>query len=202
MGGTSWVDYYDEYGGRPPREMLLEALDAFEDPGDAIDLGCGSGVDTLAMLERGWRVLAVDAEPEGVSRARGRVSAELAPRLETRVARMEDVDLPATDLLWAGFSLFFCPPARFQQVWRRIRTAIRPSGRFAGQILGDRDEWASDPEISWFDRSGVDELLDGWTVEHLEEEEKDDAGNGQKHWHVFHVIARAPSTGGPREPRT
>jgi hypothetical protein len=62
----TWADYYDENEDREPRELLFEALSRFG-PGshDAVDLGCGSGIDTIAILERGWRVLATDAKAEG-----------------------------------------------------------------------------------------------------------------------------------------
>ena len=79
---VTWADYYDENEDREPRELLLEALSGFG-PGshDAVDLGCGSGIDTLAILERGWRVFATDAEAEGIRRLRSRVPAELTPAL-------------------------------------------------------------------------------------------------------------------------
>ena len=41
----------------------------------AIDLGCGDGTDTLALLDRGWSVLAVDIEPAGLALLRSRIRA-------------------------------------------------------------------------------------------------------------------------------
>ena len=32
----------------------------------AVDLGCGSGADTIALLKRRWRVLAIDGEAEAI----------------------------------------------------------------------------------------------------------------------------------------
>ena len=58
----SWTAYYEAQGERAPRDLLVATLDAFG-PGahDAIDVGCGAGIDTLAILQRGWRVFAFDA---------------------------------------------------------------------------------------------------------------------------------------------
>lgn len=192
---ATWADYYDEYEDREPRELLLEALPRFgSGPHDAVDLGCGSGIDSLAMLERGWRVFATDAEAEGIRRLRSRVPSELTRWLRTTVARMEEVELPKADLVWAGFSLFFCPRRRWTEVWRKVRDAVRPGGRFGGQILGERDTWAPDDEISSFSREGAHALFDGFEIERFDEEEKDDeACTGPKHWHVFHVLARRPA---------
>lgn len=188
----TWADYYDENEDREPRELLLEALSRFgSGPHDAVDLGCGSGIDTLAILERGWRVFATDAEAEGIRRLRSRVPAELTPALRTTVARMEEVELPEADLIWAGFSLFFCPRRRWTEVWRKVGDAVRPGGRFGGQILGERDTWAPDEETSSFSLAETRALFDGIEIERLDEEETDgDACSGPKHWHVFHVIAR------------
>ena len=146
----SWADYYRENEGREPRAFLLEVLGSFERAGGAVDLGCGAGIDTLAMLERGWQVFATDAEEEAIQRTRNRVPPELQPRLRTLVTPMEDVELPTADLVWASFSLFFCDPARFADVWARIGRAVRPGGRFAGQLLGDRDTWAPNEDITAF----------------------------------------------------
>jgi len=189
---SEWTVYYDANTDRSPRPMLLEVLDAFEPlHGDAVDLGCGQGVDTLALLERGWTVFATDAEHEAIERVRARVPESLAPRLRTRVSPMEEVELPDADLVWASFSLFFCDPARFDEVWARIRAAIRPGGRFAGQFLGERDTWAPQDDRSAFSRTAAEALLDGLEVERFEEEENDgEACSGPKHWHVFHAVAR------------
>lgn len=192
---TSWSVYYEANDDRAPRAMLLEVLASFPAPGDAVDLGCGSGIDTAAMLERGWRVFSTDAEEEAIGRLRGRVPRATADLLRTSVVRMEEVELPPADLVWAGFSLFFCDPAMFPDVWGRITTAVRPGGRFGGQLLGERDTWAPDGEMKAFSRGEVERLFDRWTIERFEEEENDgESCSGPKHWHVFHVVARAPET--------
>ena len=194
---SEWTEYYDEHEGREPREMLLEVLDAFGagEERSAVDLGCGSGIDTLAMLRRGWRVLAIDAEEEAIERVRRRVPGTLTARLKTVVSRMEDVELPAgVDLVWASFSLFFCRPDAFAQVWGRIGGAIEPGGRFAGELLGDRDTWAPEDDISAFTRDQAVALFEGFEVERFDEEEEDgSATSGDKHWHLFHAIARRPA---------
>lgn len=189
---STWSDYYEQNDDRAPREMLLDVLDRFgPEQRDAIDLGCGSGIDTLAMLERGWRVFATDAEGEGIRRLRARIPAALSGAFRSEVVRMEDVVLPDADLVWASFSLFFTAPERFPAVWAKVLAAVRPGGRFAGQLLGERDTWAPQPDRSAFAREQADQLLDGLEVERFEEEDQDgEACSGPKHWHVFHVVAR------------
>ena len=195
LADESWAEYYDEFEDREPREMLLRVLGTFGSGEHlAIDLGCGSGIDTLAMLRAGWRVFATDAEPDAIRRLRDRVPDDLSPGLNVVLARMEGVELPPADLVWAGFSLFFCRPDRFVDVWSRIRAVLRPGGRFAGQVLGDRDTWAGGDDVSSFTREQALALLDGLVIESVEEAEEDgDAWGDQKHWHVFHIVARRPA---------
>jgi SAM-dependent methyltransferase len=193
MMDDSWHAYYEEQGIREPRELLLSTLDAFPAAGEAVDLGCGQGFETEAMLQRGWRVLAVDAEPEAIERLAARVGDAGRARLRTRVSPMAEVSIPPVDLAWASFSLFFNPPERFDDVWSAIRGAVRPGGRFAGEVLGDRDTWAADADITALSRADAERRFDGWTIERFEEEESDgETISGPKHWHVFHVVARAP----------
>jgi SAM-dependent methyltransferase len=191
----TWTDYYDEQGEREPRELLLGALASFSVPGDATDLGCGQGIETVAMLDRGWNVFATDAEPEAIRRLEVRLTQDRAARCTVKLARMEDVELPPADLVHAGFSLFFCSPGRFAEVWTNVRGSIQPGGRFAGEILGDRDTWAGDREMAFFDEPAARALFDGFDLERFDEEENDgEACSGPKHWHVFHVIARHPES--------
>ena len=65
---SGWENYYQKTQGRTPRMVLLEALDIIEketpkESRNAIDLGCGAGIETGILLERGWDVLAIDSEP-------------------------------------------------------------------------------------------------------------------------------------------
>ena len=95
MNGSTWTAYYESQGDRAPRDLLVSTLDAFG-PGarEAIDLGCGTGIETVAILRRGWRVFAVDAEPAGIDRLLSRASPPERERLHAQVGSIEDVELP------------------------------------------------------------------------------------------------------------
>lgn len=187
-----FASYYDGAEGRPARPTLIQAASALGRPGFAVDLGCGDGRDTVELLRRGWRVLAVDASEEGIRRLRTRP--DLAPdaALETRVARIEETDWPVADLINASFVLPLLPPETFPLVWDRIRDRLAPGGRFAGQLYGQRDGWAARPGLSIHDRPAVERLASGYAVERLDETESDEptARGKPKHWHVFHLVLR------------
>lgn len=201
-GDPDWTQYYDAIDGSP-RETLLRALELFEaEPAraglrHAIDLGCGEGRDTAELIRRGWRVTAVDAHPEAIRRLRRRPGLSDEPRLSVVQAALEDVHIPRVDLVVASFSLPFCRPERFGDLWGRIVTALAPGGRLCGQLFGDRDTWAALPDRTHHTRAEVDALLAPFAIEHFEEAEKDgtDALKVPKHWHVFHIVARKREAG-------
>ena len=201
-GSSRWAGYYARTADRPPRETLLRALARFdaEPPSPsgarlAVDLGCGTGRDAIELLRRGWRVLAIDAEPEALRALRARPDLPPDAAQETRHARFEDARWPAgADLVNASFALPFCPPLRFPALWARIVRSLRKGGRFTGQLLGDRDGWASDPALTAFTQAEAETLLAGLDVEDLWEEETDTVTpRGEaKRWHLFHIVARRP----------
>lgn len=203
-----WPAYFDAVREQPPRETCLRALDAFERDNRAlsnpvaIDIACGEGRDTRAILARapGWRVWAVDSSTEGLTRLRSAVRESDRPRVETVVLAMEEIPSHAArlpgraDFINASFALPFCDENGFPALWAWIRATVAPGGRFAGQFFGDRDEWAPVNPRRHHTRDQVLSLLGGFSVEHFDEVEKDglDAMGGTKHHHVFHVVAGRP----------
>lgn len=192
-----WASYYEKTGARPPRKTLLQALDAFDAepavPGRrAVDLGCGSGRDTIEILRRDWPVLAIDAAPEAIEKLRARPDLPDGARIEYQECRYEDMDLPECDLANAGFSLPLCPKNAFPDVWQKICASLRARGRFSGQFYGDRDSWAGNPEMTHLTRSEAMRYLDPFEIEYFDEEEDDSVTprGTPKHWHIFHIVAR------------
>lgn len=199
MGGVEpvvdWADYYAGTESRSLRPLLAGALELAPRPGTAIDLGSGSGLETLELLARGWRVISVDAEPDAARRLIAQVSPAAAERLEIRTVAFEDLkELPAADLVHAALSLPFCRPEDFDRVWKVATRCLRPGGLIAADLFGRRDSWA-DAGNSWtfHGQDDVDRLLTGLEVLDVGEEEYDGpAFSGPKHWHLFHVFARRP----------
>ncbi len=191
---SDWRAFYDATEDREPRESLLAGLERVPEglPHDAIDVGFGAGNETAFLLERGWSVTAIDAEPEAAERLRERVGDH--PDLRVVTARYEDADYPPASLVYAGYSLPFCDPASFDAVWARIAEALRPGGVFCGQLFGDRDGWADRADMTFHTRAAAEALLEGFDVVELEEVEGDfDTATGEeKYWHYYDVVARKP----------
>jgi SAM-dependent methyltransferase len=173
------------------RARPLQANEEFEPL--AVDLGCGTGRDSFELLRRGWRVLAIDAHPEALKRLREKaMGLQLAARLETLQSSFEAASWPRARLLNSSFALPFCAPDRFDDLWRRVVASLEGGGRFSGQLFGERDEWASNRELTFHTRTEAEALFNGFDLERFDEVEEDGqtALGEAKHWHLFHVVAR------------
>lgn len=193
---------------RDPRPLLLRALDRMPELGEggarALELGGGAGNETLALLKAGFEVLVVDATAPLLEAARDLArEAGLEHRLTTRHLRFEQLELDphSFDLVHASYALPFCDPAHFDRLWTDLCTAIRPGGLFAGQLFGDRDEWAREPleevegPMTFLAREQVERLIADFEVLEFEEEERNrPTTRGElKDWHLFHLLLRRAS---------
>ena len=195
--GSDWAAYYRSTIGREPRPLFVKGMTAVEAagvaPGQAIEIGFGDGRETLALLEAGWNVLAIDPAPAAADVLQSQVPAHVAGRLEIRSVPAEDADLPPFDLLYAGYALPFLGADAFDRFWNAARDRLRPGGILVVNFFGPRNSWAGREGMQFIDGDAVRRLVDGLELLALDEEDQD--GNsflGPKHWHVFDVIARRP----------
>jgi SAM-dependent methyltransferase len=195
--GSDWAAYYRSTLGREPRPLFVKGMAAIEaagiSPGQAIEIGFGDGRETLALLEGGWRVLAIDPTPAAADVLQSQVPAHVADRLEIRSVPAEDAELPPFDLLYAGYSLPFLGAAAFDRFWHAARSRLRPGGILVANFFGPHDSWAGREGMRFLDVEAVRRLVAGLELIALDEEDRDgDSFLGPKHWHLFDVIARRP----------
>lgn len=188
---NKWLTYHETTKGRPPAQSLLSAVELVVERNSALDLGAGALTDTKYLLHSNFKeVTAVDSEPSMQFRA-NELNEE---RLTTFISRFEDFNfVPNTyDLINAQFALPFTHPASFDEVFKKLKSALKKNGIFVGQLFGDRDEWSHDPKMSFHTIEQVKALLAGLEVLSIDEKEKDGstAAGILKHWHVFHIMAR------------
>jgi len=161
----------------------------------AIDVACGAGVETHALLEAQWRVYAFDADPVAPEVVYARTRYVPNARMAVEWKRFTDlVTLPAAHLVYAGYALPYVPPGDFDRVWSLVRSALQPGGVFAGNLFGDRDSWVGDSGLTFLSATAARTLFDGMDVLRFDETEGDGPGfSGDKHWHTYDVIARMPA---------
>ena len=177
----------------PPLRKTLEKAFACwgtRSPGYAVDLGCGSGNDTIHLLKAGWRVLATDITEEGLRRLKARPDIPDLAKLESRIAAFENFTPPDADLINSSFSLPFCEPGKFPAFWEKIKKALKPGGIFCGHFFGRQHGWVKHG-LTVHSRKEIEEMLTGLNIFHFEEIEEDkETVDGQiVHWHVFEIVA-------------
>ena len=90
-------------GGHPTTQLCLELL-AGEERGSVLDIGCGSGVLSIAAAKLGFEpVLAFDFDPQAVE-ATERNAADNGVSIDVRQADLLEDDLPDADLALANIA--------------------------------------------------------------------------------------------------
>jgi SAM-dependent methyltransferase len=112
-------------------ELGAAALDLLDpQPGEHIlDVGCGEGTLTRKIVERGASVLGIDNSPEMIAAARGAgIDAVLMDAADMPFSAEFDAAFSNATLHWV---------LEKEQAARAIFRALKPGGRFAGEMGGE-----------------------------------------------------------------
>ena len=140
--------------------------DMLPEGGRILDLGCGSGRDSLAFLKAGLSVDAVDGSAEMVKAA-----SELTG-LRVEHATFADFEpRGAYDGIWACSSLLHVPAAELPDIVAKYAAALKPGGRFYLSFkIGDHDgmrngRWFTDMTEQSFRR--LVDSVEGLTIDRI-----------------------------------
>ncbi|MEM7167537.1 MAG: class I SAM-dependent methyltransferase [Planctomycetota bacterium] len=195
MSTPKWSDFYTKVGSGP-RPTLVAGLEYYDrDPAEklAIDVGCGTGRDTIALLEAGFAVFAFDREREAIDRTLAATAPELRSQLATAAVDFASVEIPPCDYVNASLSLFFAAPADFARLWPQLSDRLAADGIFSGHFLGPNDEWLrSGATLTAHGKAELLQLFEDFEM--IELQERDEVGpqasGPDKHWHLYSVVAR------------
>lgn len=194
-----WDKYFEQTKINQPSDIAMDALKEFNNyKGLVIDLGCGAGKDSLYYLKIGWRVVAIDENAEYISKVREGLPEEIKNRFEIRNMSFEKLKLSKSDCIIANYSLPFCKPIYFKQMWLEIVSSINKGGIFSGVFFGNKDQWAESffNERTFHTKDQIINMFANFKILKLEENEfegKCRGSNGEilpKNWHVFKVVAQ------------
>ena len=182
-----WTNYQNKTYGDDACKLIIDFLDKYK-VDSAIDLGCGSGNETVYMIKNGIKVLAIDRQLNK-DFILNRLSDSEKQLISFKESSFEDVELPRTNLLTAFFSIPFCNPNNFDELWNKIYNSIEDNGYFVGQLFGDRDAWNVVDSINTFPIDKVKEYLKKFKIIKLEEVEYVRESDNKK-WHFYDIIAQ------------
>ena len=182
-----WTNYQNKTYGDNVCKLLIEFIDKYK-VDNAIDLGCGSGNETVYMIKNGIKVLAIDRQLNQ-DFILNRLSDNEKKMISFKESSFEDVELPRTNLLTAFFSIPFCNPNNFDELWNKIYNSIEDDGYFVGQLFGDRDAWNVLDSINTFPIDKVKDYLKKYSIIKLEEVEYVRESDNKK-WHFYDIIAQ------------
>ena len=141
------LKYYNDHASSFAKDTLVvdfsEIQDRFVqklDPGsDILDFGCGSGRDTKAFLQQGFRVTAVDGSEELC-----RIASEYTGIPVRKMLFQELDETERYDGIWACASILYVPGASLPDIMERMNKALKSNGIIYtsfkyGTFEGERD---------------------------------------------------------------
>lgn len=144
-----WEAYFKSKLRDPPAGFIVEGLETIKQSHPdkiAVDFGCGVGHETAELLKNGYRVVAIDSQPEAFEYMKQLPEvASQQHKVKTIVSTFEKLnfaEIPQADLLIASFSLPFMKSADFNRVWPQVVSKIKPGGYFIGNFFA--------PDFSFF----------------------------------------------------
>ncbi len=188
------IEYYNRYASKifedtvdKDTEELRQDFLSFLEEGDTIlDLGCGSGRDSLAFYERGYDVTPLDASEEMCKLA------EIHTGLEVLNMQYEQMEFDEVfDGIWGSEALIHVPEAEILSVLTRVIDALCQGGILylsflEGDFEGFRSgryfcEYTQEYLERMLKETGRLEVLKIWTLEESDRE------NGSR---LLNVLAR------------
>lgn len=162
--------------------------------GYAVDFGCGRGRDTRALIERHWKVHAVDRDPYTDDALQDAVQGGAAT---VHVGTLHDADIPlgSADIVNAQ-RVFPFLGNDLSHTLGRARNLLRPGGFLVASFFGPQHSWMGNQRLTFHDVARVRDVLEaaGFKVTQIDDvhEWNHLAANGERvrDWHEIRVQAQ------------
>ena len=173
---SHWEQAYDHNSSQlPPDDLLLSYVSHLE-PGHALDFGCGTGGNSVALARAGWSVHGVDFTKKAIEVARAQTPSELEVAYE--VGDMTTWSRPDTfDLVLISYAL---PPEgaeRKAALARAYESLVSGGTVLLAEFDADTMGWGNAGDFATVDGIKADlEAFDSVTVESVATKGHDHAG--------------------------
>lgn len=189
------IDYYNKYAAKEfeetvnqdMSEIMREFLNYLEEGDTILDLGCGSGRDSLTLYELGYDVTPLDASSEMCKLA------EIHTGLDVLQMTFEQIDFDDVfDGIWACASLLHTPKKELSGILTKIARALNEKGiLYMSFKLGDFEGFRGERYFSDFTSDSISQLLrENGRFEILKLWETEDIRSGHSDVRWLNVLAK------------
>lgn len=160
------IDYYNKHAEEFTASTFEVDMESLYQPFLAelpegariLDVGCGSGRDTLAFKNKGYQVDAIDYSEELVKKASRLTGIPIKWK-----SFYEVDDYETYDGIWACASLLHCERIRLKEVIGTLLSALKPNGvLYMSFKYGDSDREKDGRQFTDLNEVQVKELLSQW----------------------------------------
>lgn len=166
FGIVPWEE--DPTGGAVAEQVsaLLDREEEGREPpyGSALDLGCGRGIWSVVLAERGWQVTGIDIVPEAIGQARERAAAaDLTVQfLEGDVTALREAGVEPCFRFILDFECFnHLNSAQRRAVGAEVSAIAAPDATMLMLVWAPGRRWLLPPGAS---RDEIEAAFPGWTV--------------------------------------
>ena len=189
------IDYYNKYAAKEFEEtvnqdmsgIMKDFLDLLKEGDTILDLGCGSGRDSLSFYELGYDVTPLDASEEMCKLA------EIHTGLEVLQMTFEQIDFDNVfDGIWACASLLHTPKKELSDILTKIARALNDKGiLYMSFKLGDFEGFRGKRYFCDLTADSMTELLrDNGRFEIVKLWETEDVRSGHSDVKWLNVLVR------------
>ena len=126
--------YYKNTQNALPHQNIKKFIEMNTKTGNAIDLGCGTGRDTVFLIKNNWNVMAIDRE-DTRELIETKLNEDELQKFRFVCQNFENIELENNNLVVSNFSIPFCSKNYFQEFWNKVVDSIEVGRIFCRKLF-------------------------------------------------------------------
>ena len=126
--------YYENTQNALPHQNVKKFIEMNNKTGNAIDLGCGTGRDTVFLIKNNWNVLAIDRE-DTRELIETKLNKDELQKFKFVCQNFENIELEKNNLVVSNFSIPFCSKNYFGEFWNKVVNSIEVERIFCRKLF-------------------------------------------------------------------